>query len=325
MLPFLKFVPLVLSTAALICLAVAFSACALTSSPQDLFFMEVNLTKFPKVDHLNLARSFDLPGGNVIDSITGSAENTVSQVGEHVQNLADQLHSLLLEYYAVGLWRPSASFSFDLVNLLSSRLGQTNGVLAGWTQPVLKGYRRVSHWIVAAYIMAFVAAFIAVVTRLVGFPLAKLVAIISLVVSSLLVIGASVTVTIMYQLLTRGINSTLEQAGISASLGPRMLATTWLAVAFSNNHGSLSAAAAASAIYHRAYPTDRGSPTAIESYRTTASGPKIPAIPGVRTGVAFRSANPRSQRKSSESCGDPDEGADTRKLASKTTTEHTSG
>jgi hypothetical protein len=42
-----------------------------------------------------------------------------------------------------------------------------------------------------------------------------------------------VTVTIMYQLLTRGINSTLEQAGISANLGPRVLAASWLAVAFS--------------------------------------------------------------------------------------------
>ncbi|OJJ52272.1 hypothetical protein ASPSYDRAFT_711482 [Aspergillus sydowii CBS 593.65] len=81
--------------------------------------------------------------------------------------------------------------------------------------------------------MAFIAAFIAVVTGLVGFPLAKLVAIIPSAVSSLLVIGASVTVTIMYQLLTRDINSTLEPAGISASLGPRMLATTRLAVAFS--------------------------------------------------------------------------------------------
>lgn len=234
---------------------------------------KVNLTKFPKTDHLNLVRSFDLPGvgnssslqqRNVVDSITGSAENTVSQIGGHVQDLSDQLHSLLPEYYAVGLWGycegkrgaptfsnctgPSASFSFDLVDILSSRLGQANGVLADWTQPVLKGYRRVSHWIVAAYMMAFIAAFIAVVTGLVGFPLAKLVAIISSAVSqqvkcevhaddaqvsSLLVIGASVTVTIMYQLLTRGLNSTLEPAGISASLGPRMLATSWLAVAFS--------------------------------------------------------------------------------------------
>ncbi|OJJ52124.1 hypothetical protein ASPSYDRAFT_214626 [Aspergillus sydowii CBS 593.65] len=252
------FVPLVLSAAVLICLAVAFSACTSTSSPQDLFFMEVNLTKFPKTDHLNLVRSFDLPGvgnssslqqRNVVDSITGSAENTVSQIGGHVQDLSDQLHSLLPEYYAVGLWSycegkrgaqtfsnctgPSASFSFDLVDILSSRLGLANGVLADWTQPVLKGYRRVSHWIVAAYMMAFIAAFIAVVTGLVGFPLAKLVAIISSAVSSLLVIGASVTVTIMYQLLTRGLNSTLEPAGISASLGPRMLATSWLAVAFS--------------------------------------------------------------------------------------------
>ncbi|KAL2801631.1 actin cortical patch SUR7/pH-response regulator pali [Aspergillus granulosus] len=259
MLPFLKFVPLVLSTAALICLAVVFSACILTSSPQDLFFMEVKLTKFPKIDHLNLVRSFGLPGvgdsssplqqGNIVDSITGSAENAVNQIGGHVQDLSDQLYSLLPEYYAVGLWsycegkqgaqafancsRPSAAFSFNLVDLLSSCLGQANGVLADWTQPVLKGYRGVLHWIVAAYIMAFITAFIAVVTGLVGFPLAKLVAIISSAVSSLLIIGASVMVTIMYQLLTRGINSMLEQAGISASLGPRVLAASWLGVAFS--------------------------------------------------------------------------------------------
>ncbi|KAJ0418307.1 hypothetical protein BJY00DRAFT_315035 [Aspergillus carlsbadensis] len=82
--------------------------------------------------------------------------------------------------------------------------------------------------------MAFIAAFIAVVTSLVGFPLAKLVAIISSAVSSILIIGASVMVTSMYQLLTRGINSTLEQAGISAGLGPRVLAASWLAVAFSS-------------------------------------------------------------------------------------------
>ncbi|KAL4918116.1 hypothetical protein BDW62DRAFT_210812 [Aspergillus aurantiobrunneus] len=196
MLPFLKFVPLVLSAAVLICLAVAFSACTSTSSPQDLFFMEVNLMRFPKTDHLNPARSFDSPG------------NAVSQIGGHVQDLSDQLYSLLPEYYAVGLWSYCESntfFSFDLVDVLSSRLGQVNGVLADWAQPVLKGYRRVSH---SAYMMAFIAAFIAVVAGLVGFPLAKLVAIISSVV-------------------------TLEQAGISASLGPRMLAISWLAVAFS--------------------------------------------------------------------------------------------
>ena len=160
------------------------------------------MTEFPKIDYLNLARSVDLPGvgdssssvqqGNVVDSITGTAENAVSQIGGNVQDLSDQLHSLLPEYYAVCLWSyrqgaqafsncsgPSASFSFDLVDLFSSRLGQANGVLADWTQPILKGYRRVSHWTVAAYVMALLATFIAVVAGLVGFPLAKLVAITS--------------------------------------------------------------------------------------------------------------------------------------------------
>ncbi|GLA55942.1 hypothetical protein AnigIFM63604_003290 [Aspergillus niger] len=241
------FVPLVLSTAALICLAVVFSACTSTSSPQDLFFLEVICSTSPPQ-----ARSLDLPGvgdsssplpqGNVVGSVTGSAENVASQIGGHVQDLADQLQSLLPAYYAVGLWShcegkrgdrafsncsgPSASFSFDFVDLLSSRLGQANGVLSELTQPVLKGYRRVSHWTVVAYVMAFIGTFIAVVAGLVGFPLAKLVAIMSSAViqkekyqghadddgqaSSLLIIGASVTVTIMYQLLTRSINSALE-------------------------------------------------------------------------------------------------------------------
>ncbi|EAW11466.1 uncharacterized protein ACLA_091640 [Aspergillus clavatus NRRL 1] len=103
------------------------------------------------------------------------------------------------KYYAVGLWSycngklgaqdfanysaPSASFSFDLVDLLSSQLGQANGVLADWTQPVLKDYRRVSHWTVAAYMMAFIATFIAVIAGLLRFPLAMLVTMISSAVS----------------------------------------------------------------------------------------------------------------------------------------------
>lgn len=117
---------------------------------------KVNLTEFLRTDHLHLARSLDVPGvrdsssplqqGNVIDSITGSAENAGSQIGGHAQDLSDQLHSLLPEYYTVGLWSyyegkqgdrafsncsgPSASFSFDLVNLLSNRLGQANGMLS---------------------------------------------------------------------------------------------------------------------------------------------------------------------------------------------------
>lgn len=167
------------------------------------------MTEFPKIDHLHLARSLDLSGvgesaaplqqDNIVDSITGSAENAASQIGGHVQDLSDQLRSLVPEYYAVGLWSycegkqgdqgfsncsgPSASFSFDLVDLLSSRLGEANGVLSDWTQPVLKGYRRVSHWTVAAYVMAFIAMFIAVVAGLVGFPLATLVATMSAAVS----------------------------------------------------------------------------------------------------------------------------------------------
>ncbi|KAH8430076.1 SUR7/PalI family protein [Aspergillus melleus] len=159
---------------------------------------KVNLTEFPKVDHPNLGRSVGIPGGdssplqqgNLVDSISGPAENEAGRVSGHVQDLSDRLHSLLPEYYVIGLWSycegkrdtqtssncsgPSASFSFDLADLLSNRLAQAN---------VLKGYRQVSHWSVVAYVMAFITTFVAIVAGLVRFPLAKLVAIISSAVS----------------------------------------------------------------------------------------------------------------------------------------------
>lgn len=127
---------------------------------------KVNLIEFPKIDYLTLARSVDLPRvedsssleqSNVNDSIRGTAENAVSQISKNVQDLSDQLHLLLPEYYTVGLQSycegkqgaqvfsnclgPSVSFFFDLVDLLSSRLGQLNRVLADWTQLILEGYR----------------------------------------------------------------------------------------------------------------------------------------------------------------------------------------
>lgn len=78
---------------------------------------------------------------------------------------------------------PSASFSLDLVNLLSSWLGEVNRVLSNWTQPVLKGYYQVSHWTMVAHMIDFITTFITVITSLVWFLLAKLVTIISLAVS----------------------------------------------------------------------------------------------------------------------------------------------
>ncbi|KAH1311997.1 hypothetical protein V6Z77_003351 [Aspergillus fumigatus] len=205
MLSLLKVVPLLLSTAALVCLVVVFCGCTSPSSPQELFFLKVDLTEFPKGEHLSLRRSLNIPStdtlpgsletGSLVNIVSNPAEDAVDRLGEHVDNLTNRLKSLLPGYYAVGLWgycegednsksfsrcsKPSASFSFDLEENFGARLGQANGVLSKLTQPVLKGYQHVSHWIVFAYLAGFIATFVAIVAGLIRFPIARMVILIS--------------------------------------------------------------------------------------------------------------------------------------------------
>jgi hypothetical protein len=156
----------------------------------------VDLTEFPKGEHLSIRRSPNIPSTDTLSGSleTGSLVNIVSN-GEHVDSLTDSLKSLLPGYYAVGLWgycegednsksfskcsKPSASFSFDLEEIFGARLGQANGVLSKLTQPVLKGYHHVSHWIVFAYLAGFIATFVTILAGLIRFPIARMVILIS--------------------------------------------------------------------------------------------------------------------------------------------------
>ncbi|GFF60967.1 hypothetical protein IFM51744_10543 [Aspergillus udagawae] len=168
-------------------------------------FWKVDLTEFPKGEHLSLRRSLNVPStatlsgsletGSLVNIVSNPAEDAMDRVGEHVDILTDRLKSLLPDYYAVGLWgyceggrngksfskcsKPSASFSFDLEEIFDARLGQANGVLSKLTQPVLKGYHHVSHWIVFAYLAGFIATFVTIVAGLIRFPIARIVILVS--------------------------------------------------------------------------------------------------------------------------------------------------
>jgi hypothetical protein len=131
----------------------------------------VDLSGFPKGEPLSLCWSLNIPStdtlsalletGNLVNTISGSAEDVMDRVGDHVHELTDHLKSLLLDYYTVGLWgycegeqnsksfskcsKPSASFSFDLGQVLHAQLGQADGMLSKLAQPILRGYHHVSH------------------------------------------------------------------------------------------------------------------------------------------------------------------------------------
>jgi hypothetical protein len=126
---------------------------------------------FPKGGQLSLRRSLNIPStdtlsasletGSLVNTISGSTEDAMDRVGDDVHELTDRLKSLLPDYYAVGLWglwgycegeqngksfsecsKPSASFSFDLGQILRAQLGQADGMLSELAQPVLRGYPR---------------------------------------------------------------------------------------------------------------------------------------------------------------------------------------
>ncbi|KAF9884572.1 hypothetical protein FE257_001456 [Aspergillus nanangensis] len=197
--------PLALSIAILICLAVLFAACIFSSSLQALYLVKVNISEFPTVDDLTIARSFDdrcdaldLPTTvqDIAQGLPGSAGTTAGQVGSH--------------YFAVGLWgycegshdvdifsnciKPSVSFSFDLVVILGDRLGKIDGLLPESSQSGLRKYHQTT---------------------------------------TVFIVGASASMTAIYGILVAGIQSMLQPVGIHAGLGSQMLVVIWLAVGFS--------------------------------------------------------------------------------------------
>ena len=92
MLSFLKFVPLVLSTAALICLAVVFSACTSTSSPQDLWFT-VSGAAAVKLERKSLIQ----------EAITAGAGGGSSQQGQYWKESEVEEPTLQMQSIAVRL------------------------------------------------------------------------------------------------------------------------------------------------------------------------------------------------------------------------------
>ncbi|KAI9810174.1 MAG: hypothetical protein M1827_006620 [Pycnora praestabilis] len=99
----------------------------------------------------------------------------------------------------------------------------------------LDTYQTVSHWMYIAYIVAFIATIVEIV---VGFfaifsRWGSFATTIVSTISSIFILGASITATVLFSILAGDFNSLLKTYGIHGSLGGNMFATTWLAVVFS--------------------------------------------------------------------------------------------
>ncbi|KAL4887979.1 actin cortical patch SUR7/pH-response regulator pali [Aspergillus ambiguus] len=219
-----KVVPLILSTAVLVSLAVVFSGCTSTSISTRLYFMKVKLLEEPNIRYI-------------------SHEITVNQTSIPPRALLP-----LPDYYAVGLLgycegksdqksfsncsAPSTSFSIDSVNSISSQIGDDNGTPFELAQYIQKGYRTASRWLIVGYITGYITTFLTVAALLAQIPMARTIAIISTVVSSILITATSITMIVIYQLAIIGINSS-RQIRAHASFGADTIVSACIAVGFS--------------------------------------------------------------------------------------------
>ncbi|CAG8665139.1 unnamed protein product, partial [Penicillium salamii] len=164
-----------------------------------------------------------------------------------VQSLSDEIKSHLPHFYSVGLLgycqgqketpsysncsQPSTSFSFDLLSIFGSVSPAIEEVLPDENNKVLAGYHDVSRWSISAYILGFASTFLAVVfgVTTIFFSRGKLFLIISSLSATIFITGASISVTVIYGLITGAIKS----IGADASFGAHLFTATWLAVAFS--------------------------------------------------------------------------------------------
>ncbi|CAG7932652.1 unnamed protein product [Penicillium olsonii] len=263
-----KLLPLVFTSSALICLVIVFVGCTSTSSPNELYFLRVNFTDFPELESFHLRRSLSITGvdasdlsktasneaNSVVSSAStaviyasGAAETTVSQATAKVQSFSDEIKSHLPSFYSVGLWgycqgqketvsysncsQPSTSFSFDLLSIFGSISPTIEDMLPDENNKVLAGYHEVSRWSISAYILGIASTFLAVVfgVTTIFFSWGKLLLIISSLAATIFITGASISVTVIYGLIT----SAVKSIGADASLGDHSFTATWLAVAFS--------------------------------------------------------------------------------------------
>ncbi|KAJ5654984.1 hypothetical protein N7490_001987 [Penicillium lividum] len=256
-------IALSLSVAVLVCLSFVFVGCSSPSAPKGLYFMKVDLTDFPRFDHLVIRDAPIIPnihppdineaaGGSFADVVSSvnagagevSAATSAAQGAIHAQ--LTELKSHLFQYYYVGLWgycksrdgskvvcsEPRASFSFDLSAVLDSTPVEMDKVLPKIDQKAISGYRQLSHGIIGLYISGFITTILVVILGARRTFLARGSKLLALfcIASALLISVATVGVTVMYGLFTAGIKTSLHPFGVRAGLGGQMFTAIWLAM-----------------------------------------------------------------------------------------------
>ncbi|KAJ5919802.1 hypothetical protein N7454_009637 [Penicillium verhagenii] len=241
--------PYLLTIATLICIILVGLGCTKASSStlNNLYFMRIdlsNLTNGSKTttEIENILNEFDITSVNS------------TEVKELVDELAsNEADSLIMEYYDIGLMgycdgkisnskynttfcsSPKAEFYFDPLSVWGLDSTSVKDELPDDYNKVMKIYKAVSKWMFIAYVIAFAATIIEILVGIFAIcsRWGSCVTTLFAVIAFLFTAAASVTSTVIFSVFKGSLGTTLEAYGIKLSLGTHMLATTWLAVAFS--------------------------------------------------------------------------------------------
>ncbi|KAL2005544.1 hypothetical protein VTN00DRAFT_2755 [Thermoascus crustaceus] len=197
----------------------------------------------------NAAQSAASGVSDAVESATGSAGSLEDNVAKELA----KVDSNLPDFYIIGLWSyckgsfndtssaitnctsPSTTFWFNFTDVLGLESSWAEELFPSQVDSAMKVYKTASKGMTVAYIIAFSVTGFALLMGLTatlsrwGSFLTSICA----VASAASNLAASATATGVYATLVGVLESVFNLSGIKASLGQRMLATTWLAAAFS--------------------------------------------------------------------------------------------
>ncbi|KAF2814865.1 integral membrane protein-like protein [Mytilinidion resinicola] len=231
------FVPMALSIASLICLALVFSGQLDkgNSLQRELFFFKADTRQFN-------ANPVKLPNENYDNTLFDALKGAASSKD-------------LKDFYTVGLWNycegdtdkdgknpvvtycspRKTSYWFNPIEVWDLKNTTAQKIFGDKMQKGLNDYKKVTGWMFAAYVIAFwvtvaeiVLGIFAIFSRWGSF-----VTTIASSVSTFFIFGAAITSTTIYAALAGTFDSVLKPYEIHASMSKQMLGVVWLAVAFS--------------------------------------------------------------------------------------------
>ncbi|OJJ89290.1 SUR7/PalI family protein [Aspergillus glaucus CBS 516.65] len=240
------FTPYVLTIASLVCIIMVGLGCTNSGSStlNNLYFFRADLQNFTTSSETKSKVSSLLSDAG----IDASSSNLSSIMDE----ASDQLN--LADFYTVGLWgycdgnvtssnkydtsscsKPKAAFYFNPFEVWGLQSTGVESQLPDGIGKALSTYKSVSKWMFIAYIIAFIATIVELVVGLFAICSRWGSCITSLIagVAFFFIAAASATSTALFAVLTPMFNEELSSYGVKGSMGKNMLATTWLAVAFS--------------------------------------------------------------------------------------------